>query len=46
MVMPDPSCLPNRHWPRRDFPEHADERAAHQHFIGMMENPLWDKYQS
>jgi DNA polymerase-3 subunit epsilon len=34
------------HRPRRDFPEHADERAAHQHFIGMMENPLWDKYQS
>jgi DNA polymerase-3 subunit epsilon len=34
------------HRPRRDFPEHADERVAHQHFIGMMENPLWDKYQS
>jgi DNA polymerase-3 subunit epsilon len=34
------------HRPRRDFPEHADERAAHKHFIGMMENPLWDKYQS
>jgi DNA polymerase-3 subunit epsilon len=34
------------HRPRRDFPEHADERVAHQHFIGMMKNPLWDKYQS
>ena len=34
------------HRPRRDFSEYADERAAHQHFIGMMENPLWDKYQS
>ena len=30
----------------RDFPEHADERAAHQHFVSQMENPIWNKYQS